>query len=166
MRQRRWNIGEICQRIGPPLETAGMIILITSAGGAFGLMLKNAGVGAAIQTLLGGSSVNLIFVSWVVAAVIRVAQGSATVAMLTTAAMISPLLSALPYHPVYIFCAIGFGAMFCSWMNDSGFWVVGRLSGFTEKETLKTWTVVVTVNSIVGLIVTWIASMILPMAAK
>ena len=65
-----------------------------------------------------------------------------------------------------IFCAIGFGAMFVSWMNYSGFWVVGRLSGFTEKETLKTWTVVVTVNSIVGLIVTWIAATILPMAAK
>jgi gluconate:H+ symporter, GntP family len=168
MRQRGWSIAEICLRIGPPLETAGMIILITSAGGAFGLMLKNAGVGTAIQTLLEGSSVNLIFVSWLVAAVIRVAQGSATVAMLTTAAMISPLLTSgsLPYHPVYIFCAIGFGAMFCSWMNDSGFWVVGRLSGFTEKETLKTWTVVVTVNSIVGLIVTWIASMILPLLQK
>ena len=92
MRQLRWSIAEICERIGPPLETAGMIILITSAGGAFGLMLKNAGVGNAIQTLLAGSSVSLIFVSWVVAAVIRVAQGSATVAMLTTAAMISPLL--------------------------------------------------------------------------
>jgi GntP family gluconate:H+ symporter len=46
--------------------------------------------------------------------------------------------SGLPYHPVYIFMAIGFGAMFLSWMNDSGFWVVGKLSGFTEKETLKT----------------------------
>jgi GntP family gluconate:H+ symporter len=86
--------------------------------------------------------------------------------MLTTAAMISPLLASatLPYHPVYIFCAIGFGAMICSWMNDSGFWVVGRLSGFTEKETLKTWSVVTSVNSIVGLIVTWLASVIVPMA--
>jgi GntP family gluconate:H+ symporter len=88
--------------------------------------------------------------------------------MLTTAAMISPMITAgsLPYHPVYIFCAIGFGAMMLSWMNDSGFWVVGRLSGFTEKETLKTWTVVVSVNSLVGLIATWIASTVLPMVAK
>jgi gluconate:H+ symporter, GntP family len=167
MRRLRWSIATICEKIGPPLETAGMIILITSAGGAFGLMLKNAGVGGAIQSLIEGRNVNLLFVSWLVAAVIRVAQGSATVAMLTTAAMISPLLAGpLPYHPVYIFCAIGFGAMFCSWMNDSGFWVVGRLSGFTEKETLKTWTVVVTVNSVVGLIATWLASLILPMAAR
>ncbi|MGZ8938131.1 MAG: GntT/GntP/DsdX family permease [Limisphaerales bacterium] len=115
-----------------------------------------------------GRNVNLIFVSWLVAAVIRIAQGSATVAMLTTAAMISPMLAttSLPYHPVYIFCAIGFGAMMLSWMNDSGFWVVGRLSGFTEKETLKTWTVVVSVNSLVGLIATWIASMAIPMVGK
>jgi gluconate:H+ symporter, GntP family len=162
---KRFSLAEIFERIGPPLETAGMIILITSAGGAFGLMLKNAGVGTAIQALMAGRNVNLIFVAWLVAGVIRVAQGSATVAMLTTAAMISPMLTSasLPYHPVYIFCAIGFGAMMLSWMNDSGFWVVGRLSGFTEKETLKTWTVVATVNSVVGLLATWIGSILVPM---
>jgi GntP family gluconate:H+ symporter len=172
MRQQRLRIGEVFARVGPALETAGMIILITSAGGAFGLMLRNAGMGDTIQGLLKDSSVNLILVSWLVSAVIRIAQGSATVAMLTTAAMISPLLNSavaagtLPYHPVYIFTAIGFGAMMLSWMNDSGFWVVGRLSGFTEKETLKSWTVVVSVNSLVGLIVTLIASKILPFAGN
>jgi GntP family gluconate:H+ symporter len=165
---KRMSLSEVFQRVGPPLETAGMIILITSAGGAFGLMLKNAGVGTAIQALMEGKNINLIFISWLVAAIIRIAQGSATVAMLTTAAMISPMISSaqLPYHPVYIFCAIGFGAMMLSWMNDSGFWVVGRLSGFTEKETLKTWTVVVSVNSLVGLIATWIASVAVPMVSK
>lgn len=172
MRQQRISLAAVFEKVAPALETAGMIILITSAGGAFGLMLRNAGVGDTIQALMRGSSVNLLLVSWLVAAVIRVAQGSATVAMLTTAAMISPLMDSavaagtLPYHPVYIFCAIGFGAMFFSWMNDSGFWVVGRLSGLTEKETLKSWSVVVTVNSVVGLIVTLIASMIVPMTGK
>ena len=128
-------------------------------------MLRNAGVGDAIQALLAGSNVSLILVAWTVAAIIRIAQGSATVAMLTTAAMLSPMIAAtdMPYHPVYIFCAIGFGGMILSWMNDSGFWVVGRLSGFTEKETLKTWTVVATVNSIVGLLVTLIASSLVPL---
>src|SRR5690606_22955800 len=117
---KRLTLAQVFARIGPPLETAGMIILITSAGGAFGLMLKNAGVGTAIQGLVEGRNVNLIFLSWLVAAIIRIAQGSATVAMLTTAAMMSPMLTAtaLPYHPVYIFCAIGFGAMMLSWMND------------------------------------------------
>jgi len=154
--------------IGPPLETAGVIILITSAGGAFGLMLKNAGVGDAVKAVAGGASINLVLLSWLVAAVIRIAQGSATVAMLTTAAMIYPIMStgpALPYHPVYIFMAIGFGAMICSWMNDSGFWVVGKLSGFTEKETLRTWTCVVTVASITGLIECLVLSSVLPLRA-
>ena len=165
MRQQKLSFSQLGIRMGAPLETAGMIILITSAGGAFGLMLRNAGVGDAIQALVAGRDVNLIILSWVVAGIIRIAQGSATVAMLTTAAMISPLLESgdLPYHPVYIFAAIGFGAMVLSWMNDSGFWVVGKLSGFTEKETLKSWTIVVTVNSIVGLIVTLIASWIVPL---
>jgi GntP family gluconate:H+ symporter len=162
--QKRIPLMEVSRLMTGPLETAGMIILITSAGGAFGLMLRNAGVGAAIQALVAGKEVNLILLAWLVSGVIRVAQGSATVAMLATASMLSPLITpALPYHPVYIFLAIGFGAMICSWMNDSGFWVVGRLSGFTEKETLKTWTLAVTINSVTGLIVTLLGSWLIPM---
>jgi GntP family gluconate:H+ symporter len=166
MRQRGFTIAKIGELIGPPFETAGVIILITAAGGAFGLMLKNAGVGDAVREVVAGKEVNLIFLSWLVAAVIRVAQGSATVAMLTTASMMYPITVAagLPFHPIYIFLAIGFGAMFLSWMNDSGFWVVGKLSGFTEKETLKTWSVVLTVNSVAGLILTFICAKILPFA--
>lgn len=165
MRRRGLGWSQVGPLMGPPLETAGVIILITSAGGAFGLMLKNAGVGGAIQAAAGGHELNLILLSWFVAAVIRVAQGSATVAMLTTSAMIHPIMAAgpaLPYHPVYIFLAIGFGAMMLSWMNDSGFWVVGKLSGFTEQETLKTWSVVLSVNSLSGLFLCLAASKLLP----
>jgi GntP family gluconate:H+ symporter len=99
--------------------------------------------------------------------VIRIAQGSATVAMLTTSAMMVPIIeggSALPYHPVYIFLAIGFGATIFSWMNDSGFWVVGKLAGLTEKETLKSWTLISTVVAVVGLIATLTGAAILPFA--
>jgi len=167
VRQKRdLTFSRIATLIEPPFATAGVIILITSAGGAFGLMLKNAGVGDAVKAIVEGKDVNLLLLAWMVAAVIRVAQGSATVAMLTTAAMIYPIMSeagVLPYHPVYIFLAIGFGAMICSWMNDSGFWVVGKLSGFTEKETLKTWTVAVTVNSLVGLVVCLVCSKLVPL---
>ncbi|MEY2408649.1 MAG: gluconate:H+ symporter, GntP family [Verrucomicrobiota bacterium] len=170
IRQRRGlTLASIAGMIEAPFATAGVIILITSAGGAFGLMLKNAGVGEAVKAFVGNqvSGTHLILISWTVAAVIRVAQGSATVAMLTTSAMIYPIMSGgavLPYHPVYIFMTIGFGAMFLSWMNDSGFWVVAKLSGFTEKETLKSWTVVVTVNSISGLVACLILSKLLPFA--
>jgi GntP family gluconate:H+ symporter len=71
--------------------------------------------------------------------------------------------SELPYHPIYIFLAIGFGAMGTSWMNDSGFWVISRLSGFTEKETIKSWSVIISTNAIVGLLETLILSWVLPL---
>lgn len=168
--QRGLSFRAIEELIGPPIETAGVIILITSAGGAFGLMLRNAGVGDAIKAVAAGSAVNLVVLSWLVAAVIRIAQGSATVAMLTTAAMIFPMIdpaaatpTPLGFHPMYIFLAIGFGAFCCSWMNDSGFWVVNRLSGMTETETLRSWTVLLTITSIAGLTVTYLGSKLLPM---
>ena len=71
---------------------------------------------------------------------------------------------ALGCHPVYLFTAIGFGAMFASWMNDSGFWVVSRLSGMTEKETLRTWTLQTAADSVIGLAVTLVLSKLLPFA--
>ncbi|HEY0550455.1 MAG TPA: hypothetical protein VGF13_12705, partial [Verrucomicrobiae bacterium] len=111
MRQRQFSMAKVTEIIGPPFATAGVIILIASAGGAFGFMLKNAGVGEAIKALAAGREVNLILLAWSVSAVIRIAQGSATVAMITTSSMIYPMLTAhaLPYHPLYIFLAIGFG---------------------------------------------------------
>jgi GntP family gluconate:H+ symporter len=166
MRHRGLSLATIGDKIGPPLETAGIIILITSAGGAFGLMLKNAGVGEAIRAAAAGRDMNLVLLSWTVATVIRIAQGSGTVALLTTSAMMQPLLAAaapLPYHPIYVFLAIGFGGTTLSWMNDSGFWVVGRLSGFTERQTLKTWSVLLTFNSLVGLVATLVLSKVLPL---
>ena len=165
VRTKRLSLGQVSEAIGPSFETAGVIILITSAGGAFGLMLKNAGVGEAIRAAAEGKEMNLIVLSWAVASVLRIAQGSTTVALLTTAAMVQPMLEggALPYHPVYIFIAIGFGGLILSWMNDSGFWVVGRLSGFSEKETLKTWTVLLTLISVVGMATTLVVSKVLPL---
>lgn len=164
-RERGFGKEKLEQLIGPPLETAGMIILITSAGGAFGGMLRVAGVGDAVQLAAKGQPISLILLAYVVAAVIRIAQGSATVGMLTTSAMIAPMLEegSLGFHPLYIYLAIGWGAMGFSWMNDSGFWVVNRLSGMTQRETLKSWSVLTTSLSIAGLITTYIASRLLPL---
>jgi GntP family gluconate:H+ symporter len=163
-RRQHFTMLQFDKLLGPVLETAGMIILITAAGGAFGMMLKNAGVGTTIQALAAGREMNLILLAWAIAAVIRIAQGSATVAMLTTAAMMQPILvsGTLPCHPVYIFLAIGFGADTLSWMNDSGFWVINKLGGLTERETLKSWTVISTVISVSGLLVTLLAAWLLP----
>lgn len=164
VRQKGLSMETIMNELGPPLETAGIIILITSAGGAFGGMIAKTGVGDAIKAATAGQNISILLLAWAFAAVMRIAQGSATVAMQTTAPIIYGLIgaAALPFHPMYCFLAIGFGAFACSWMNDSGFWVVSRLGGFTERETLRTWTVLLTVNSIIGLIVTLVLSKVLP----
>jgi gluconate:H+ symporter, GntP family len=165
VRQKKLGLHAISDSMGPPLETAGVIILITAAGGAFGAMIRHTGVGDVIKVMAEGYGINYVLLAWVVAAVIRVAQGSGTVAMITAAGLMVAILgdgSVLTVHPVYIFLAIGFGALFCSWMNDSGFWVVGKLSGFTERETLKTWTVLTTFISVVGGIQVLLLSWILP----
>ncbi len=164
MRQRGLSLAKVSERISGPFATAGVIILIASAGGAFGFMLKNAGVGDAIKALVEGREISLILLAWAVSAVIRMAQGSATVAMLTTSSMIFPMMqdTVLPYHPLYMFLSIGFGSKALSWMNDSGFWTVSKLSGFTEKETLQSWTVIVTTISVSGLILTLVCSALMP----
>lgn len=164
-RQRKLRFSALGELLASPVETAGVIIIITAAGGAFGAMLRNAGVGDAIKALAQGYQMNLVLLSYFVALTIRFAQGSATVAMLTTSAMMYEVISgaSLPYHPMYIFLAIGFGSFSISWMNDSGFWVVSRLSGLTERETLSTWTVTAFAVSIMGLIEVCLFSVLLPM---
>ncbi len=163
-RQKRYDRKRLGILLGPPLETAGVIILITSAGGAFGSMIRHAGVGGAVERLSETMGLSLIVLSYVLTLIIRVAQGSATVSMLTASAILYPMIGPdLPYHPLYLFLAIGFASFAASWMNDSGFWVVSRLSGMTEKETLKSFSVLLTVVSLAGLIVTWIGSVLFPL---
>jgi GntP family gluconate:H+ symporter len=168
-RQRRLSFSRIEQMIEGPLATAAVIILITAAGGAFGGMLRNAGVGDAIKAVAQNNELNVLALAWLTAILLRVAQGSATVSMLTTSAIIWPMIDPaanvlLPFHRMYVFLAIGFGSFGGSWMNDSGFWVVSRLGGLTEKETLKSWSTMVTLVSLVGLVVTFAFSRLVPLA--
>lgn len=156
--------GKLC---AGPLETAGVIILITSAGGAFGTMIQGTGIANTISAMAQEYNINMVVLAWTVTAFVRIAQGSATVSMITGAGLMAAILSqegfSLPYNELYIFLAIGFGSITCSWMNDSGFWIVGRLSGFTEKQTLSTWTPMLTLIALVGLGQTWLMSEFLPL---
>lgn len=163
---KQLNLRELGAQMERPLEIAGLIILITAAGGAFGAMIRNTGLGDMIQAMsANGFSMNLIVVAWLMAAIVKFAQGSSTVAIITTAGIMSAIIASttLPYHPIYLFLAIGYGAMVGSWMNDSGFWIVGKLSGMTEKQTLQTWTALLAVIGIVGGLQAWIMSYIFPM---
>ncbi|MFP6855312.1 MAG: SLC13 family permease [Opitutales bacterium] len=154
------------QSLQEPLSTAGVILLITGAGGAFGAMIRLSGVGEVIASLAQQFDISAVLLAWVATAVIRIAQGSATVAMITGVGLMAAMIgdgSSLDYHPLYVFLAIGFGSITLSWMNDSGFWVVQRLSGFTEKETLRTWSVLLTAISLLGLVLTLLGSNLLPL---
>ena len=155
------QLGDI---IGPPLETAGVIILITAAGGAYGAMIKNAGVGESVRVLATNGGMSHVLVAWLLAAVIRVAQGSATVAMITASSIMLSIAGPEGFgvHLFYIYLAVGYGATTLSWMNDSGFWVFSRLGGLTEGETLRSWTVLLSLISVLGLIQALVAAKLWP----
>lgn len=155
------------------LETAllsgGLVILITAAGGAFGAMLKLTGIGGDIEALFAGSStVGLvsIFLAFGMSSLLKVAQGSSTTAMITVSAMMAAfgLTEAdLGFNLVYICTAIGAGSLVGSWMNDSGFWIVAKMSGLTETEALKTWTPLLAVLGCTSLLMTILLTRILPL---
>lgn len=163
-RQRRLPLAAVSRLTGPPLETAGVIILITAAGGAFGFMLTQAGLARAVEGQVAArAGIDILLLGYAVALVFRVAQGSATVAMQMASVTAAGLVPLLECHPIYLFLAIGFGATGFSWMNDSGFWVVSRLAGFTERETLRTWTPLLTAISVTGLAITLAAARLVPL---
>lgn len=166
-RQLKLGLKELGAEMEGPLQVAGPIILITAAGGAFGGMIRHSGVGDAIQSIAAsGFEVNLVLLAWLISSVMKFAQGSGTVAMITASGIMAALLGPspdLPYHPIYILLAIGFGSFTVSWMNDSAFWVVGKLSGFSEKQTLKSWTVTLALMSVIGLIQTLLLAYWLPL---
>ncbi|WP_336363787.1 GntP family permease [Halalkalicoccus salilacus] len=146
------------------LKSGGNIAAITAAGGAFGAMLAAAGAGEYIAGGLEDIGLGLLVTAWIIAAGVRVVQGSATVAIVTTAGIMAPFADQLAANPAYLVMVIGAGATFCSWYNDSGFWIVKEIGGLTQAETLKTWTVATILIGVVGLIVSLIFATILPLA--
>ena len=140
------------------LAPAGMIILVTGAGGVFKQVLVDSSIGTMLAEKLAGSSLNPIILAFLIAAVVRVAAGSATVAMMTAGGIIAPLLAGVDVEPALIVIAIASGATVLSHVNDSGFWLVNRYFGISEKDTLRSWTVMETIIGVVGLIVALILS--------
>jgi GntP family gluconate:H+ symporter len=150
------------------LGSGGQIILITAAGGAFGGMLQQTGVGDEISRLFAGGNVGMLVLvaAFLVTGLIRVAQGSATVAMVTAVGMFSALAleGKLPFHSVYLALAIGFGSKLLPWMNDSGFWVVCKMSGQTPGETLRNHSTVFTIMGVAGFLFTLASAALFPFA--
>lgn len=147
------------------LMSGGGIILITAAGGAFGGMLQQTGISAQIAGLTKHYQMALIPLAFIIAAVIRTAQGSATVALITASGILSGMAGSghLQYHHLYLGLAIGCGSKLVPWMNDAGFWIVCKMSNLTEKEALKTLAPLNTIMGITGLIIILIAAKLFPL---
>jgi GntP family gluconate:H+ symporter len=134
----------------PPI--AG-ILLIVGAGGAFKQILIDTGIGDVITQFVTGSGSAVLVVGWVVAALVRVATGSATVATVTAAGLMTPIAATLAGPEVALLVlAIGSGSLFLSHVNDAGFWLVKQYLGTDMPQTFKTWTVLECLISVVGLI--------------
>lgn len=141
---------------------AGIIILITGAGGVFKEVLVDSGAGPALAESLLKWQMPVLFLGWLLAVVVRVIQGSATVAMLTAAGFVAPMLELVDLnasHIALMVLAIAAGATTLSHVNDSGFWLVSRYLGLTEKQTFMSWTVLATIVSVVGITLVLLVSL-------
>ena len=155
----------IRRTVSEAVTEAGGIILVIAAGGALGGCLRQAGLAQLASGLAAGGGLALIPIAWAITAVIRVAQGSATVAMITAAGIMAPIVAdaAAPFHPVYVALAIGCGSKIGMWMNDSGFWVIARMSGMSEPQTLRSASAMVTIEGTVGLLATLAMALAFPL---
>lgn len=136
------------------LAPAGTIILLTGAGGVFKQVLTNTGAGELLATSLSNAGFPVLAFAFISAAIVRIVQGSSTVAMITAAGLVSPLLVSAALSPIELACmviAIASGASIFSHVNDSGFWLVGQYLGITEKQTFKSWTMMTTILAFVGI---------------
>lgn len=146
------------------LGPAGIIILITGAGGVLKQILVDSGIGKIMAESMANSALPPILLAWLLAAIVRVTQGSATVAMITAAGIIAPVLSEFGLNDpqrALVVIAIASGATLLSHVNDSGFWLVGKYLGMNEKQTLQSWTVMETIIALCGLVFTLLASLLL-----
>ncbi|PQJ66168.1 GntP family permease [Photobacterium angustum] len=145
---KNYGMAKLEKLCGDSLAPICAVILVTGAGGMFGGVLRASGIGDALANLMSDTGMPVIVAAFLVSTALRVAQGSATVALTTTAALIAPMVAATTglsaLDLCFIVIAIASGATVLSHFNDSGFWLVGKLLDMDEKTTLKTWTVMET----------------------
>lgn len=129
---------------------AGLLILIVGAGGAFGSVINGSGISDHIVKLLSSWNMPLLVTAFLLTAILRAAQGSATVAAVTVSSIMAPMLASSSENPVMIGLAICCGSICMSFPNDSGFWVISRYSGLTVPQNLRMLTLMSTITGIVG----------------
>jgi GntP family gluconate:H+ symporter len=160
-RARHFTRAEVMKFCGDCLAPTATILLVIGAGGGFNQVLVQSGVGRAIADVAIGSHASPLILAWIVAALIRVATGSATVAMTTAAGIVAPIALATPgTHAELLVLATGAGSLMLSHVNDSGFWLIKEFFNMTVPQTLKTWTVAETIIGVAGLGFTLLLSLV------
>lgn len=165
--RRGWSAAKLGEVMESALPAAAVIILVTGAGGAFGRVLTETGIGGAVAEVLASSGMPLMLAAFLITLIMRAAQGSATVAIATTAGLMLPTVSVLgldPIHTALVAVAIGYGGLGLSHVNDSGFWVVTRYLGLSVKDGLRTWTPLTTILGVAGFLLTWLLYGVIPVA--
>jgi GntP family gluconate:H+ symporter len=128
------------------------VLLVVGTGGGFGRVLVTAGVDKAITQVIGGMHLSPLVLGWVIAALLRISVGSATVACVTAASIMAPIIGATPHaNRELLVVAIGAGSLIASHVNDGGFWLVKEYFNLTVPQTVASWTVLETLISILGL---------------
>lgn len=161
-RVRRFTREQLLKYCNDCLAPTATILLVIGAGGGFNQVLVQSGVGRAIAAVAIGSQLSPLLLAWIVAALIRVATGSATVAMTTAAGIVAPIAAAIPGTSAELLVlATGAGSLVLSHVNDAGFWLIKEFFNMTVPQTLKTWTVAETIIGVAGLAFTLLLSLVL-----
>ena len=161
VRPRGFTREQVLKFCNDCLAPTATILLVIGAGAGFNQVLIASGVGRAMATLARGSHASPILLAWVVAALIRVATGSATVAMTTASGLVAPIASALGTPPELLVLATGAGSLVLSHVNDAGFWLVKEFFNMTVPQTLQTWTVAETIIGVAGLLFTLLLGLLI-----
>jgi len=163
--RNRWDWKSLTAPVSQAVTGGSSLLMITAAGGALGAVIRQTDIAESLASVSAGGGFGLLFAAFGITTLIRIVQGSATVAMITAAGVIAPLAAAAAphYHPVYLALAIGCGSKPIPWLNDSGFWIISRMSGMTEVETLKTASVMMSLMGCVGFAVVLIGAWLLPL---
>jgi GntP family gluconate:H+ symporter len=148
---RKIPVKDMMRSCSVSISHIGMMLLIIGGGGAFKQVLIDGGVGGYVAELFQGSSISPILLAWIVAAILRISLGSATVAALSTAGLVLPMLGQYDVNLALVVLATGAGSCICSHVNDAGFWMIKEYFGLSMKETFGTWTVLSTIVSVTGL---------------
>ncbi|WP_144554399.1 GntP family permease [Bacillus sp. X1(2014)] len=148
---RNIPIKSVMDSCSTAISHIGMMLLIIGGGGAFKQVLINGHVGDYVAELFKGTSLSPIILAWIIAAILRIALGSATVAALTTAGLVIPMLGQSDVNLALVVLATGAGSLVASHVNDAGFWMFKEYFGLTMKETFATWTLLETIISVAGL---------------